>query len=69
MAERAPEFYQLLTAAKANGVPFDGIGRFSFRGFRGACRVDLEAGGATASRQFQLTRDSAPEFTVVLDFK
>jgi GH35 family endo-1,4-beta-xylanase len=47
----------------------DSDGRYSFRGFRGAYRVDVEAGGVTASRQFQLNRQSAPEFTVVLDSK
>jgi endo-1,4-beta-xylanase len=47
----------------------DATGRFAFRGYRGAYRVAIQAGGATASRQFQLTRDSAPEITVLVDAK
>jgi GH35 family endo-1,4-beta-xylanase len=43
----------------------DATGRFAFRGFRGAYRVEIEAGGATASQQFQLSRDSAHEIDVV----
>jgi GH35 family endo-1,4-beta-xylanase len=45
----------------------DATGRFAFRGFRGAYRVDIEVSGATASRQFQLIRDRAQEITVVWD--
>jgi hypothetical protein len=44
----------------------DSTGRFAFRGFRGAYRVAIEAGGVSVSRQLQLTRDSAQEITIAL---
>ena len=47
----------------------DAAGRYAFRGFRGAYRVAVELGGAKANQQFQLSRDSAQEITVVLESK
>ena len=47
----------------------DGAGRFAFRGFRGNYRVAIQAAGATAGRDFQLTRDSAQEIRAVVESK